>query len=71
MKTWALWIGAPEYGKDQFIYDGWFGGIREGRRNISLFSSRQAARDAIKSVNMKRTFPDVRPVKVKIVLEGE
>ena len=66
MNTWALWVGDPEYGNEQFIGDGWFDGIRKGRRNISLFSSRQAAREAIKAVEMKRTFPNVRPVKVEI-----
>lgn len=64
--TWALWIGEPEYGDEQFIGDGWFDGCREGRRNISLFSSRQAARDAIKLRNIKSTFKNVRPVKVII-----
>ncbi len=68
MNTWALWIDKDEYGDDdqfQFIGDGWFDGCREGRRNISLFSSRQAARDAI-SMSLKRTFPHVHPVKVVI-----
>ena len=66
MNTWALWVGDPEYGDEQFIGDGWFGGCREGRRNISLFSSRQAARDGIKAAKMRRTFPKVRPVKVEV-----